>query len=205
MEREDGPKGLQALLERIETLRSLPTLPHILLRLIELCNRPENGLQEIARLINQDPALSERVLRLVNSAFYSNRKITTIGEALLLLGLEAVKNIAISSSVYQVFQGPPPRPGLDRKGFWGHSVRCGVIARRLAVKTAYAAPDEAFLAGLPHDIGKILLWSSVRREYAGTGEGLPAAERRLGLTHAEAGAWLIGRWQRATILTDPGP
>ena len=202
MEREDGPKGLQALLERIETLRSLPTLPHILLRLIELCSRPEKGLQEIARLINQDPALSERVLRLVNSAFYSNRKITTIGEALLLLGLEAVKSIAISSSVYQVFQGPPARHGLDLKGFWWHSVRCGVIARRLAVKTAYAAPDEAFLAGLLHDIGKILLWSSFRREYAGSGGGLPAAERRLGLTHAEAGAWLIGRWQLPTFLPD---
>ncbi|OHD74329.1 MAG: hypothetical protein A2V99_07360, partial [Spirochaetes bacterium RBG_16_67_19] len=203
MEREDGPKGLQALLERIETLRSLPTLPHILLRLIELCNRPENGLQEIARLINQDPALSERVLRLVNSAFYSlKQKITTIGEALLLLGLEAVKNIAISSSVYQVFQGPPARHGLDLKNFWWHSVRCGVIARRLAVKTAYASPDEAFLAGLMHDIGKILLWSSFRREYAGTGGGLPAAERRLGLTHAEAGAWLIGRWQLPTFLPD---
>ncbi len=203
MEREDGPKGLQALLERIETLRSLPTLPHILLRLIELCNRPEKGLQEIARLINQDPALSERVLRLVNSAFYSlKQKITTIGEALLLLGLEAVKNIAISSSVYQVFQGPPARHGLDLKNFWWHSVRCGVIARRLAVKTDYAAPDEAFLAGLLHDIGKILLWSSFRREFAGAGGGLPAAERRLGLTHAEAGAWLIGRWQLATFLPD---
>jgi HD-like signal output (HDOD) protein/two-component sensor histidine kinase len=203
VEREDGPRGLQALSERIETLRSLPTLPHILLRLIELCNRPEKGLQEITRLINQDPALAERVLRLVNSAFYSlKQKITTIGEALLLLGLEAVKNIAISSSVYQVFQGPPARHGLDLKSFWWHSLRCAVMARRLAVKTAYAAPDEAFLAGLLHDIGKILLWSSFRREYVGTGGGLPAAERRLGLTHAEAGAWLIGRWQLATFLPD---
>ena len=200
---EDARPGPTDLLARIETLRSLPTLPHILLRLIELCSRPEKGLQEIARLINQDPALSERVLRLVNSAFYSlKQKISTIGEALLLLGLEAVKNIAISSSVYQVFQGPPARHGLDLKNFWWHSVRCGVIARRLAVKTAYASPDEAFLAGLLHDIGKILLWSNFRREYSASGGGLPAAERRLGLTHAEAGAWLIGRWQLATFLPD---
>jgi len=203
VEREDGPKGLQALLERIETLRSLPTLPHILLRLVELCSRPEKSLQEIALLINQDPALAERVLRLANSAFYSlKQKVATVGEALLLLGLEAVKNIAISSSVYQVFQGPPARHGLDLKSFWWHSLRCGLIARRLAVKTAYAAPEEAFLAGLLHDIGKILLWSSFRREWAGPGGGLPAAERRLGVSHAEAGAWLIGRWQLATFLPD---
>jgi HD-like signal output (HDOD) protein/signal transduction histidine kinase len=205
MEREDGPPGAQsaqAQLARIETLRSLPTLPHILLRLIELCNRPEKSLKDIAPLINQDPALSERVLRLVNSAFYSlKQKISTIGEALQLLGLEAVKNIAISSSVYQVFQGPPGRHGLNLKRFWWHCLRCAVIARLLAAKTAYPSPDEAFLAGLLHDIGKILLWSNFRREYS-TGGGLPAVERRLGLTHAEAGAWLLGRWELGSFLAD---
>jgi HD-like signal output (HDOD) protein/signal transduction histidine kinase len=202
LEREDGPPGTSALLARIETLRSLPTLPHVLLRLIELCNRPEKGLKDITRLINQDPALCERVLRLVNSAIFSlKQKITTCSEAVLLLGLEAVKNIAISSSVYQVFQGPPARYGLNLKRFWWHSLRCAVIARLLAVKTAYPSPDEAFLAGLLHDIGKILLWSNFRREYS-SGGSLPAVERKLGITHAEAGAWLLGRWELASFLAD---
>ena len=203
MEREDGRPGSQALLARVETLRSLPTLPHVLLRLIQLCNRPEKGLKDINRLISQDPALSERVLRLVNSAFYSLRqKVSTIEQALLLLGLEAVKNIAVSSSVHQVFQGPPAKHGLDLKGFWWHSVLCGAAARRLAIKTAYPSPDEAFLGGLLHDIGKILLWSNFRREYSGASGSLPAAERRLGLTHAEAGAWLLERWELRSFLPD---
>ena len=203
-------KGSQALLARLETLRSLPTLPHILLQLIETCNRPEMGLKDLTRLINQDPALSERVLRLVNSAYYSlQQKVSTIDQALLLLGLEAVRNIAISSSVYQVFQGSPAKHGLNLKRFWWHSVSCAVAARLLAVKTAFPSPDEAFLAGLLHDIGKILLWSSFRGEYSAIlkacGERsaeLLAAEQKMGLTHAEAGAWLLGRWDLRSFLPD---
>jgi len=199
---EDARPGPTDLLARIETLRSLPTLPHILLRTIELCSRPDKGLKEIAGLISQDPALSERVLRLVNSAYFGlKQKISTIAEGLLLLGQDAVKNIAISSSVYQVFQGPPARHGLNLKNFWWHSLRCAVTARLLAVKTAYPSADEAFLAGLLHDIGKILLWSSFRKEYSAAGT-LPAVERHLGLTHAEAGAWLVGRWELASFLAD---
>ncbi len=202
MERGDRQPGPQALLARIETLRSLPTLPHLLLRIIELAGRPEDNLQDIARLVNQDPALSERVLRQVNSAFYSlKQKIAGIGEAMRLLGREAVRNIAFSSSVQQVFQGPPARHGLDLKGFWWHSLRCAAAARLLAVKTVYPSPEEAFLAGLLHDIGKLLLWSSFRREHAAAGS-LPALERRLGLPHAEAGAWLLGRWQLPSFLPD---
>ena len=203
MEREDGRPGPQALLARVETLRSLPTLPNLLLRLIQLCSRPEKGLKDITRLISQDPALCERVLRLVNSPLYSLRqKITTCSEAVPLLGLEAVKNIAVSSSVHQVFQGPPAKHGLDLKGFWWHSVLCGAVARRLAVKTAYPSPEEAFLGGLLHDIGKILLWSNFRGQYSGAGGKLPAAEQKLGLTHAEAGAWLLDRWELRSFLPD---
>jgi HD-like signal output (HDOD) protein/signal transduction histidine kinase len=200
--RGEGPGSQAALLARIETERSLPTLPQILLKLIELCGRPDQDLKDITRLIGQDPALCERILRLANSAYCGlKQKVATCGEAVLLLGREAVKNIAISSSVHQVFQGPPARHGLNLKRFWWHSLRSAVIGRMLAIKTAYPSPEEAFLAGLLHDIGKILLWSSFRREYAAAG-GLPAVERKLGLGHAEAGAWLIGRWELASFLAD---
>ena len=95
------------LLSKIETSKSLPTLPHILLQLIEICNREDRGIRDLIKIINQDPSISERLLRLVNSAYYSlKQKITSIDQALLLLGTEAVKNIAISSSVYQVFHRP---------------------------------------------------------------------------------------------------
>jgi HD-like signal output (HDOD) protein/signal transduction histidine kinase len=198
------------LLARIETSRSLPTLPHILLLLIETCNRREKGIKDLAKIINQDPSLSERVLRLVNSAHYGlKQKISSIEQALLMLGMDAVKNIAISSSVCQVFGRSPRKNGFNLKLFWWHSLACAVLARLLAAKTQYPSPEEAFLSGLMHDIGKILLWTNFEEQYAPAlkAHGLRSAEllgaeRRLGLTHPEAGAWLVGRWDLRSFMTD---
>jgi len=148
------------LLANIETSRSLPTLPHILLQLIDICNQDEKGIRDLSKVINKDPSISERLLRLVNSAYYSlKQKITSIDQALLLLGMDAVKNIALSSSVYQVFNRPGRKSAFNLKMFWWHSLSCASIARRLAIRIQYPAPDEAFLAGLMHDIGKIVLWN----------------------------------------------
>lgn len=210
----------RSMLSRIETSRSLPSLPHILLQLIDICNRPEKGIRELAKVINQDPSLVERILRLVNSAYYSvKQKVSSIDQALLLLGMDAVKNIAISSSVYQVFNRPARKSAFDLKAFWWHSLGCAAVARLLARKTQYPGPDEAFLGGLLHDIGKIVLWVNFEQDYerllkgaagaagdaGGYGEhsaALLEAERGLGLTHPEAGAWLIRRWNLRSFLPD---
>jgi HD-like signal output (HDOD) protein/signal transduction histidine kinase len=198
------------LLARIETSRSLPTLPHILLSLIETCNRREKGIKDLSKIINQDPSLSERVLRLVNSAHYGlKQKISSIEQALLLLGMDAVKNIAISSSVYQVFGRSQRRNGFNLKLFWWHSLACAVLARLLAAKTQFPSPEEAFLSGLMHDIGKIVLWTNFEEQYAQIYRAhgskiaeLLVAERKMGLTHAEAGAWLVGRWDLRSFMPD---
>jgi HD-like signal output (HDOD) protein/signal transduction histidine kinase len=198
------------LLAKIETSKSLPTLPHILLQLIDICNREEKGIRDLTKVINQDPSISERVLRLVNSAYYSlKQKITSIEQALLLLGMDAVKNIAISSSVHQVFHRPRGKSAFNLKLFWWHSLSCGVIARRLAFREEYPNPDEAFLCGLMHDIGKIVLWVNFEEEYESIlkssgyrSEDMLRAEKALGLTHAEAGAWLIRRWDLRSFMPD---
>jgi HD-like signal output (HDOD) protein/signal transduction histidine kinase len=198
------------LLEKIETSRALPSLPHILLQLIDICNRDEKGIRDLSKVINKDPSISERLLRLVNSAYYSlKQKITSIDQALLLLGMDAVKNIAISSSVYQVFHRPSRKSAFNIKLFWWHSLNCATIARRLATRLQYPSPDEAFLAGLMHDIGKILLWNNFEQQYEGILKAsgyrtalLLQSEQELGVGHAEAGAWLIRRWDLHTFLPD---
>jgi HD-like signal output (HDOD) protein/signal transduction histidine kinase len=198
------------LLAKIETSKSLPTLPHILLQLIEICNREDKGIRDLIKIINQDPSISERLLRLVNSAYYSlKQKITSIDQALLLLGTEAVKNIAISSSVYQVFHRPSRKSAFNLKLFWWHSLSCGAVARRLAIRMQYPNPDEAFLSGLMHDIGKIVLWVNFEDEYekilkasAYRTVDLLKGEQALGVTHAEAGAWLIRRWDLRSFMPD---
>jgi len=198
------------MLARIETSKNLPTLPHILLQLIETCNRKEKGIKELAGIINQDPSLSERVLRLVNSAYYSlKKKVSSIDQALLLLGMDAIKNLAISSSIYQVFNRPRSRSAFDLKLFWWHSLSCGAVSRLFGIKIGYPSPDEAFLSGLLHDIGKILLWVNFEEEYekilkdsAYRSEALIKGEEKLGLTHSQAGSWLVSRWNLRSFLPD---
>jgi len=198
------------LLANIETSRSLPTLPHILLQLIDICNQDEKGIRDLSKVINKDPSISERLLRLVNSAYYSlKQKISSIDQALLLLGMDAVKNIAISSSVYQVFNRPGRKSAFNLKLFWWHSLSCATLARRLAIRIQYPNPDEAFLAGLMHDIGKIVLWNNYEQQYeqilkksAYRTLELLEGEREFGLGHAEAGAWLIRRWDLHSFMPD---
>jgi HD-like signal output (HDOD) protein/signal transduction histidine kinase len=198
------------LLEKIETSRSLPTLPHILLQLIDICNQEEKGIRDLSKVINKDPSISERLLRLVNSAYYSlKQKISSIDQALLLLGMDAVKNIAISSSVYQVFHRPGRKSAFNLKLFWWHSLSCATLARRLAIRVQYPSPDEAFLAGLMHDIGKIVLWNNFEQEYeqilknsAYRTAELLEGEQAFGLGHAEAGAWLIRHWDLHSFMPD---
>jgi HD-like signal output (HDOD) protein/signal transduction histidine kinase len=198
------------LLANIETSRSLPTLPHILLQLIDICNQEEKGIRDLSKVINKDPSISERLLRLVNSAYYSlKQKITSIDQALLLLGMDAVKNIAISSSVYQVFHRPGKKSAFNLKLFWWHSLSCATLARKLAIRIQYPSPDESFLAGLMHDIGKIVLWNNFEQQYenilkssAYRTADLLEGEKNLGLGHAEAGAWLIRRWDLHSFMPD---
>ena len=195
---------------RIETSTHLPSLPHILVKLIEVCNREPDTIKEISQIINKDASLSARLLRLVNSAYYGlPNRVTGIDQALLLLGTNAVKNIAISASVFQAFDRAKDGSVFRLKLFWWHSLMCATLAKLIAEKTSYPAPDEAFLSGLLHDIGKLVLWVNFPKEYAeilrsyrSKPDLLLAGETRLGATHCEVGAWMINRWSLQSFMAD---
>jgi signal transduction histidine kinase/HD-like signal output (HDOD) protein len=195
---------------RIETSRNLPTLPHILLKLIEVCNGEPGTIKEISQVINKDASLSARFMRLVNSVYYGvPNRVTSIDRALTLLGSNAVKNIAISASVYHAFSKAKDSSVFRLKQFWWHSLMCASLAKRIAGKTSYPAPDEAFLSGLLHDIGKLVLWVNFSKEYAEVLQShkskpdlFLAGEMRLGATHCEVGAWMINRWNLQSFMAD---
>ncbi len=197
------------ILDQISTLKNLPTLPHILLKLIQACNRTKGGLEEVARIIEKDPSLSSRILRLVNSAYYGlPRKIKSMQNAVTLLGTNAIKNVAISASIYETFK-VNGNSTLNLKLYWWHSLRCGVIAKLISEKINYNNPDEAFLAGLLHDIGRLVLWVNFKKEYKGLldmygkrPDLLLAGEIRLGVTHCEVGAWLLNKWKLPSLMAD---
>ncbi len=189
-------------LSRIAASRNLPSLPQVLLKLIEACRNEETTIRDIAKIISVDSALSARILGIVNSPFYRRaEKISRIDDALFQLGRDSVRNIAVSASVHQVFSKVNSQSFFNMKLFWRHTLMCAVLARRLADKTSYKAAELSFLSGILHDVGRMVLWVNFPEEYAkvleaaGNHSGLLLeGELKMGITHSEVGSWLLNRW-----------
>ncbi|HSM75287.1 MAG TPA: HDOD domain-containing protein [Desulfobacterales bacterium] len=198
------------IFDKIKSSKSLPSLPQVLLKLIELCNREEATPGELAAVIRSDPAISVKVMQLVSSAHMGLlNKPGSLEQAVVYLGAGTVKNIALCAAVVQVFRRVKGGPGFNLARFWWHSLMCAATARRLAGCGAAVPPEEAFLAGLLHDIGKLLLWVHFRSDYGALlqaadsgGQGLLAAEARLGATHCAVGAWAIRQWGLDSLMAD---
>jgi len=147
---------------------------------------------------------------MVNSAHSGfPSKVTSIEQALHLLGMDAIKNIAISTAVFQVFGEAKDHGVFKLKLFWRHSLLCATLAELIAKKTSCSSPDEAFLSGLLHDIGKLVLCVNFPDEYSdilqssnNKSELLLAGEMSLGATHCEVGAWMISRWHLQSFMAD---
>ena len=200
----------KSLLDKLSSFKNIPTLPHILLQLIKTCNAESGSLQDISRIIEKDPALTSRILKLVNSAYYSkNHRIGSVDGAVGFLGTNAIKNIAICSSVHEVFQKVKSRSGFNLKHFWWHSLRSAILAKLIAKKQNFHDPDEAFLSGMLHDLGKIILWVNFPEEYSdllekrkGRPDLILAGETQFGANHAEIGAWLLNKWNFQPVIAD---
>ncbi len=198
------------IFDRIKTSKNLPTLPHILLKLVDACNNQDSTIPDISRIIDKDSSLSAKVMRMVNSAFYGlPARVTSMEQALLLLGTDAIKNLAVSAAVFQVFGAARGDRVFNLTLFWYHSLLCATMAELIAKKTSYSSSEEAFLSGLLHDIGKLVLWVNFPKDYSGVLESsqnktdlISAEEKHLGATHPEVGAWMIQRWHLQSFMAD---
>ena len=197
-------------LEQITTLKNLPTLPHILLKLIEACNKDTGSLKEVSIIVEKDPSITVKILKLVNSVYYGlPKKVENIDHAVTLAGINAIRNIAICASVYEAFNNVKGNNVFNLKLFWWHSLKCAILSRHISRKIGFGQPDEAFLAGLLHDIGKLVLWvnfleqyESILEKHKGRDDLLLAAEKNLAASHCEIGAWLLNRWNFKTLMSD---
>ncbi|MBW1682997.1 MAG: HDOD domain-containing protein [Deltaproteobacteria bacterium] len=197
-------------LETLKAFKKLPSLPHILLKVLEACNDPKGSVAELSAIIEKDPALCGKILRVVNSTYFGlRRKVEGIAQAATLLGTNAVRNMVLCASVHEVFRARGSGRGPDLKRYWWHSLKSGILARDLARRVGYANGEEAFLAGLLHDLGKLVLWTNFPREYEELLERYEsreelrlAAESKLGATHCQAGGWLLDRWGLPTFVAD---
>ncbi len=197
-----------AIRDRLSCAALVP-MPQVLLQLMEHCQSEHTGMAELAGLIAKDAAMTAKILRVANSAAYSRRtQLVSLEQALLAIGIDMVKIMVISESVFKVSGGFSQAATLDLRGFWKHSLLAAFNARLIAEQMKYHHAEEAYLAGLLHDVGRLALVSVAPQEYAATffapdDDSLCAIEQRiLQLTHAEAGAWLIGQWNLDSFLAD---
>lgn len=192
-----------------EAIRSLPPLPAAVQQLLTLVREPEVDFKRIVKVIESDQTLTVRTLRAANSAFYgASRQIQTVRQATVLLGREAIVNLALSISVMNLESSLNGAWAHHAEAFWRHSIATGTAARALAHAQRTCDPGEAFVAGLVHDIGKLVLLMHHGEMYADVlqqaqGEPLHAYEKEhLGIHHAAVGEALCIHWNLPDETTE---
>jgi HD-like signal output (HDOD) protein len=187
----------------IGKIEDLPTLPRTVLKITELVNDPKSSARDLSRIITDDQVLTARLLKLVNSSFYGfPQRISTITGAIVLLGFDAIRNLLLTTSVYDVFSNHARKSKFNQEKFWDHSLGCAVGAKVIGNFMRHDKIEELFVAGLLHDIGKIVVmmylpkeFSKVTRYVRRNDTLMRAAEQEvLGYTHAEIGKMLGERW-----------
>jgi putative nucleotidyltransferase with HDIG domain len=190
--------------EIISNVHEIGSLPQTLAAVLKVLNDPAVGADEIADVISKDVSLTSRVLKMVNSAHYSRRhKVAKVSEAVIVMGLNSIKILTLSSSVFGMMPDKQLLEKYDIKRLWRHLIETAVNARRIAREINYPEPEEAFVAGILHDIGIIILILHFKDEYINIIEnirnsksGLPKAEKAaFGFTHGDVGAEMINAWK----------
>jgi HD-like signal output (HDOD) protein len=199
----------QSLEARIREVRDLPTLPSVVMRTMELLNAPDTTLREVGEMVATDQVLCARTLRLVNAPYFGlRRRLQSVVEASVYLGRSGMRNLVVSSSILKSFcaagQATPP------VRFWEHAFASAMFARLLANKACPARVEDAYLAGLLHDLGRLVLRQHLAPEQAEvegiariTGQTMVEAEMEAyGATHADVAHWLGTTWHLPGTVLD---
>jgi HD-like signal output (HDOD) protein len=195
-----GTADLQKIIARID---DLPTLPRTVLRITELVNDPKSSAKDLARIITDDQVLTARLLKLVNSSFYGfPQRISTVTNAIVLLGFDAIRSLLLTTSVFDLFAGRNQKSSQDQEKFWDHSLGCAVGAKVIGNHLRHDKIEELFVSGLLHDIGKIVEMLFLTDEFMRVATivnqqntlMITAEQKVLGYSHAEIGKLLAGKW-----------
>lgn len=188
----------------------LPALPQVLLQVMQLCEAEDSGLAEIADVVRRDAAIAARILSIARSPYYNcGRALDGLSQCLAVLGTRTVRQIALNQAVLDLFGRFQGGERSDLATFWCHALLTALLARQLAERFGYPRVEEAYLAGLLHDVGRLALLQALPEVYgpmfeAGLDEKLLVLQERerFDLDHAEAGAWLAERWQLDLLFCD---
>jgi HD-like signal output (HDOD) protein/nitrogen-specific signal transduction histidine kinase len=188
----------------------LPSAPHVLVKLIDLCHQPEVSIEALENVISQDTALTGKVISLSNSAAYSQwNEVRDLKRILVVLGTNTIKSIALTSAVHQFFSQFSRELGETLGSIWLDALICAHLSRKLASLTAYPYPDEAHLAGLIHQLGQLVLLSNDPENYQAMLASVPdqsallfEEKQRYGINSADLGADIVRQWGIEGALSD---
>jgi len=187
-----------------DAVLSLPVLPTVTSKILQVVDHPRANAGMLADLVSRDQVLTAKVLKMANSSYYGfSREIGTVRQAVVLLGFNVLRDLALSSSVFNLFRGVQSGNLFNISEFWKHSMAVGLASRYLSEKFVQSDPSFSFTAGLLHDLGKIVFHQYLPVEYAhvmtrvhNQREDLCLVEVDvLGASHDQVGGWLARRWK----------
>ncbi|MDD2465177.1 MAG: HDOD domain-containing protein [Desulfobulbus sp.] len=187
----------------------MPSLSTTVGKVLEICSRPDTAPNDLNKVISLDPVLTGQVLKLINSAYYSLvNKVTSLTRAIIMLGLNTVKNLALSTAIIRCVGQAKKSKSLPIKDFWAHSIGVGVMAKLLATEQGIplAEREEFFVAGLLHDLGKVPFgdeYAEVLARVIKEPQPLNLLEREMmEIDHEEVGEMIASKWKLNAIITD---
>ncbi len=197
----DKAAMMQKAQQMVESFDDLPTIPQVATKVIQLLDRPNVELDQVADLILSDQVLAARVIKMVNSPLYRPaHPVQSVKRALIYLGIHHIRELAFSCSFVDVFQGRDAI--IDIKSFWEHSFGVGMVAKIIAEKVHYPDSEKAYLVGIVHDIGEVFLsyyrqddFRAMLKEVEGKPFRLFEKEAEfLGASHADVGLCIARKW-----------
>ncbi len=199
------------LREMILNTKDLPAMPHVASKVLELSSDPNTSAQQLQNVIADDQAMTARILKIANSAMYAcSRKIKTLTEAIVMLGFNSIRSLVITSAARNIYLSNNQRMGLKERLLWEHSVGSAFACKLLAKRRYPGLSEEAFLTGLMHDIGKLVLNMQAAEQfdeivqivYNENRSFVETEHELLGFDHTEVGALLINKWKLSPLMEE---
>jgi putative nucleotidyltransferase with HDIG domain len=193
----------QQFLKQLNKIKDIPTLPTIVFELNQLLEDPETSIVKVSETIEKDQAIALKILKLVNSAFYGFKSgVSDIRHAVVMLGFNAVRNAIVSVSIIDALPKSFLFQDFEMGAFWKHSLAVAVTSKNIALKARLESPDNCFVGGLLHDVGKVIMaqyfqdlfikvWTYMQKECLSFHE---AEQHELAVDHAMIGGHLARRW-----------
>jgi putative nucleotidyltransferase with HDIG domain len=210
--REENKAKINIVLRKV---KDIPSLPEIVNKVMELVSNPRSSAGELSNVIEHDPGLTTKVLRMVNSAYYGfPKQISSVQQAIMILGFTTMRGLVLSTSIFKIFTPKDSSSGktLDYKEFWKHSITTALNARIISENLKLTEIGDAFSCGILHDIGKIVLDQYDHTDYVTvfkklgkfyTSEKMIEAEEEvIGINHADIGYRLADKWNLPANLSE---